>query len=173
MITRRLLVLLAGLGLAATSLGAPAWAHPGHGPIGGAAASPQVRTGSRDGGEGEPARPREHAPPAAALVAGALALLAGLPHRRRTLALALAAVLATAAFEGVFHAALHLGHVPHTDGLAIGAAAIPPAATDPHAAAPAAPPLARLGEAPYRYDPAVTDVVVSSNQGRAPPPPSV
>ncbi len=178
MTRHRLVMLLAAVGLAASSLAGPAWAHPGHGPIGESAVEAAARLAPGHQSEMDPlspipvnprASPRHSAPPAVALVAGALALLASIPHRRRTLALALGLLLALVAFEGAFHAALHLRHLPHADGLAIGASAGQQAAADLASAAPAATPLALLGEAPQPYDAPVTDVAVSSDQGRAPP----
>lgn len=129
-------------------------------------------------GEAEPSVPsmlnarsgsRHHAPPIVALVAGAVVLLAAIPDRRRTLALVLGLLLATVTFEGAFHAALHLRHLPHADGLAIGASPIQQAATDPKDAVPVAAVPALLAEAPVHYEARVPDIDVTVNHGRAPP----
>jgi hypothetical protein len=101
-------------------------------------------------------------------VVGALALLATVLIRRRPLAVALAFVLALAVGEGVFHAALHLGHLPHGDGLAIGAS-MAPAALDAETDTRAASPLILLGATPERYDGSVGGVARASDRGRAPP----
>jgi hypothetical protein len=166
----RLLILLATICLAASGLPRPAWAHPGHGPLDESAA---VRVGFGDPGDPmsrtSPSSERHHAPPAIALVAGALALLAGLPRRRRTFAFVLALLLTTVALEGAVHAVLHLRHLPHADGLAIGASAAPQAATDLDSAAPSENILAPLGKALERSVALVTETAITPNQGRAPP----
>ena len=95
-----------------------------------------------------PVLPHHAAPPPLALAAGALALLALVVVRRRPLALALVLVVAMAGFEGVFHAALHLHHVSHPDGLTIGASAAAPTALSTDAEIPAAPTPILLGPAP-------------------------
>jgi hypothetical protein len=166
----RLLILLAAVCLAASGLPGAAWAHPGHGPLDESAA---VRVGFGDPGDPasrtSPSPERHHAPPAIALVAGSLALLAGLPRRRRTVALVLALLLATVALEGAVHAVLHLRHLPHADGLAIGASAASQAATDPDSAAPSETILAPLGKPLERRVAPVTGIAITPNHGRAPP----
>jgi len=178
MMLRRLLVLLAVIGLTLAGLDI-AWAHPGHAPMTASAHdTPAVHAESLAPSKANPPAPctldsrpasRHHVPPAVALVAGALTMLAALPHRRRTLAFALALLLATVASEGMFHAALHLRHVPHADGLTIGAAPIPPAVQGPEGAEPVAPVFARLTEGPRHYDASLPDITVGVKQGRAPP----
>jgi hypothetical protein len=113
--------------------------------------------------------PHHSAAPAIALVAGALALLAGIARRPRALALTLAMLLGLVAFEGVFHAALHLRQLPHPDSLAIGAGAMPPTLAELEVEGAAAPPLTLFGKTPERYDAPVSDVGAASSQGRAPP----
>ncbi|HXJ80906.1 MAG TPA: hypothetical protein VMS64_19790 [Candidatus Methylomirabilis sp.] len=170
----RLLLLLVTASLAISSLASPACAHPGHDADGESAVGVPVRPALGEEGAGgppphAPRGPRHHAPPAVALVAGALALLANLPHRRRTLAIALALLLALTAFEGAAHAALHLRHVPHTDGLAIGVSASPQASVDLDGTVPAVSPLVPLGEVVERGVAPAVGAIVAANQGRAPP----
>jgi hypothetical protein len=114
-------------------------------------------------------QPTPHHPAPLALVAGALTLLAGIARRRRSLALTLALLLGLVAFEGVFHAALHLHQLPHADRLAIGAAASPQALADFEVEGAAAPRLTLFGQTPERYGAPVSDIAAASNQGRAPP----
>jgi hypothetical protein len=102
------------------------------------------------------------------LAVAALALLATVLVRRRTLAVALAFVLTLAVGEGVLHAALHLGHLPHGDGLAISASLAAPAALDAETDTRTAPPIL-LGATPERYDGSVVGVARASDRGRAPP----
>ena len=109
------------------------------------------------------------APPPLALAAGALALLALVVVRRRPLALGLVLVVAMASFEGVFHAALHLHHVSHPDGLTIGASAAAPTALSPGAETPAAPTPLLVGPAPERRSELGAGIGRASQQGRAPP----
>src|SRR5262245_11702236 len=98
--TRRLLVLLAAISLVGVALPESGWAHPGHAPIARAAheatapravsvASSVTHQPAVCLGDPHPA-PRHHMPPRVAFVVGALMVLAALPDRRRTLALALA-----------------------------------------------------------------------------------
>ncbi len=178
MTLRRFLLLLAVVGQIVARLDI-AWAHPGHGPMTASAHdTPTMHAESFVPSKANPPAPgaldsrqgsRHHVPPAVALVAGALTLLAALPHRRRTLAFALALLLATVAFEGVFHAALHLRHVPHADGLTIGAAPVPPVIQAPEGAESVAPVFARLSEGPRHYHASLPDITVGVQQGRAPP----
>lgn len=114
-----------------------------------------------------PVLPQHAPPPPLALAAGALALLAAVVVRRRPLALGLILVVAMAGFEGVFHAALHLHHVSHPDGLTIGAAA--PTALSPDAEIPAAPTPIPLGPAPEHVGELGAGIGHASHQGRAPP----
>ena len=108
-------------------------------------------------------------PPVRGLAVGALALLATVLPRRKTLAVALAFVLALAAGEGVFHAALHLGHLPHGEGLAIGSSMAAPAALDAETDTRAAYPLILLAATPERDDGCIVGVTRASDRGRAPP----
>jgi hypothetical protein len=172
-IRRRLLIVLVALGLAVSSAPGVARAHPGHDQVGTAAArsaAPLAASGEPDDPPGPVASAARHtSPPSVALAAGALALLASFPHRRRTLALALTALLAIFAFEGAAHAALHLGHFRHGDGLAIGVAIAPPAVTDLHDQVRAAMPPAPREEASRQDTVRATDNTVILTQGRAPP----
>ena len=170
----RLLILLVVAGVAVTGLPRPGWAHPGHEPARASAAGATVLLASGqqievDASTRTPGAPRHKAPSAIALLAGALGLLAGLPHRRRTLALILALLLVTMASEGAVHATLHLRHLPHADGLAIGASAIQQAAADLGCVVAIAIPLAPSGETPERDVACVTDATIVTNPGRAPP----
>jgi hypothetical protein len=113
--------------------------------------------------------PHHPAASAIALAAGVLTLLAGIARRRRTLALTLALLLGLVAFEGVFHAALHLRQLPHPDSLAIGAGVTPSALADLEVEGAAAPPLTLLAKTPARYNAPVSDVGAASSQERAPP----
>jgi hypothetical protein len=172
---RRLIVLVA-LGLAVSSAPGTARAHPGHDQIDEAparSAAPLAASGEADGARqpGSVALAARHAtPPSVALAAGAFALLASFPNRRRTLALALTVLLAIVAFEGAAHAALHLGHSRHGDRLAIGVATAPPAVTDLHDPVPAAIPPVPREPAPQQDIVHATDRTVVLTQGRAPPP---
>ena len=168
MIRRYRLILLVVLGLLAAGPSGSAWAHPGHGPS-------AARDAAQDHVE-DPA-PRvldlaftthHPAPPVRGLAVAALALLATVLIRRRPLAIALAFVLALAVGEGVLHAALHLGHLPHGDGLAISASLAAPAALDAEPATRATPTI-RLGATPECLDGSVGVVVRASDRGRAPP----
>ena len=116
-----------------------------------------------------PVLPHHPAPPPLALAAGALALLALVVVRRRPLALGLVLVVASAGFEGVFHAALHLHHVSHSDGLTIGAAAAAPTALSADAEIPAAPSPILLGPAPEHSCELGAGIGHASHRGRAPP----
>jgi hypothetical protein len=104
-----------------------------------------------------------------ALVVAALSLLAAMPSRR-ALALALMLPLSIASLEGVLHAALHLHHSRHADGLAIGTSPAQPAAADPDIDGPPATPALLLGGIVEVHNAPVPDRVVSSSRGRAPPP---
>ena len=178
MTRRRVLLVLLGVGLAVSSLSESAWAHPWLPLFEGSPAATQtdlesprhieLESPSQGSANGE-VTPHHPAAPAIALVAGALALLAGIARRRRALALTLALLLGLVAFEGVFHAALHLRHLAHPDSLAIGAGATPPTLADLEVEGAAAPPLTLFGKTPERYDAPVSDVGAASSQGRAPP----
>jgi hypothetical protein len=149
--------------LLATLSGA-AWAHPWHPATGGAGAS----------AEREPANglvlPHHHAaPPPLALAAGAVALLVLVVVRRRALALGLVLLVAMAAFEGVFHAALHLHHVSHPDGLTIGASTAAPTALGPDAESRATPTRILLGPAPEHCGQLGAGIGHACHRGRAPP----
>ena len=170
-----------------------AWAHPQHPatdrpdtlatvPVGIALSGTER---GPDGPEARGERPSHPAPAATAgscallhhaspsplaLAAGVLALLGYVVvARRRRLALGLALVIAMASFEGVFHAALHLRHVSHPDGLAIGASAAVPTALSADTEIPAAPTPILLGPAPEGGDELGAGVGLASHPGRAPP----
>ena len=179
MVPPRLLILLAGVGLALASLSGPAWAHPGHDSIGGGGVgtSPGVESGDhRETGRpiesalGSRSGLRPQGQSAAVLVAAAVGLLALIP-RRRALALSLVLLLGVVAFEGVFHAVLHLHHVRHADSLAIGTPTAQPAACL-DTEGPGAVPEIVLAEVAERYDSPASGVVFASNRGRAPPIPA-
>jgi len=157
------LVVVVCVALLLATLPGAAWAHPWHP----ASGSPEASA------EGAPANgrvlPHHAAPPPLALAAGALALLALVVVRRRPLALGLVLVVAMAGFEGVFHAALHLQHVSHPDGLAIGASAAAPTALSPDAESPAAPTRIVLGPAPEPDAELDAGIGHASHRGRAPP----
>jgi hypothetical protein len=169
----RAFALLAVLVFAVSSLSAPAWAHPGHMPD-----EPAGSTLPESGELGSPhaaavtplAAPRHRGPSAVALLAGALALLANLPDRRRTLALVVTVLLGAAVSEGAFHALLHLRHLAHSDGLVVGPSAAQQAATDPEGTAPATLSLPLVGKAaPERRIAPQIERALASDRGRAPP----
>jgi len=164
------LVVVVCVALLLATLPGAAWAHPWHPVTGGPGASAERGLPGSD-----PAAPasgpiltHHAAPPPLALAAGALALLALVVVRRRPLALALVLVVAIASFEGVFHAALHLHHVSHPDGLTIGAAAAP-AALSADTEIPAAPTPILLGPAPEHGGLLGAGIGHASHRGRAPP----
>ena len=174
--TPRRFMLLLGVGLAVLCLTAPAWAHPGHDSPGAASASDGLHASGQSATAPESRGVvdswealRRQAPSSAALVLGALAFLAAMPHRRRALALALVLLLSMASLEGVLHAALHLHHVRHAGSLTIGASPAQPAAADPDTEGAFATPVILLGKVVEDYDAPVPDIVVSSSLGRAPP----
>lgn len=179
MTLHRAFVLRAVIVLALSSLSAPAWAHPGHTPTAESAGGEPARLESPDSFEmGSPgsasatsrSAPRHRGPSAVALLAGALVLLASLPDRRRTLGLALALLLGTAVSEGAVHALLHLKHLAHSDGLAVGHSAAQQAGADLQRAMPATISLPLLGRAaPQRRPAPLTEVAVAPDRGRAPP----
>ncbi|HKE11112.1 MAG TPA: hypothetical protein VKE73_06030 [Myxococcota bacterium] len=166
MIQQRLLVLLAGAGLCLSSLSVPAWAHPGHDPVSGPLAGDNRDAHGVAGSSGAAGR---HAPSSLALAAGALALFAALPQRRRTLALAIVLFLAVVSLEGLAHAALHLQKIRHADSLAIGASASRQVAAQPDAAVRSATPEVRWIEVAARSEALAPDLAVASHHGRAPP----
>ena len=154
------------------SLPRAAWAHPWHAATDGPEARAERALSSSDPGAApgrDPILPHHAAPPPIALAAGALALLALVIVRRRPLALALVLVVALASFAGVFHAALHLHHVSHPDGLTIGASAAAPTVLSPDAENPAAPTPIPLGLAPEHGGALGVGIGHASHQGRAPP----
>ena len=157
------LVVVVCVALLLATLPGAAWAHPWHPAAGGPGASAE-----RVPANG-PVLPHHAAPPPLALAAGALALLALVVVRRRPLALGLVLVVAMAGFEGIFHAALHLHHVSHPDGLTIGAAAAAPTALSPDAEIPAAPTPIFLGPAPEHGGERGAGIGHASHRGRAPP----
>jgi hypothetical protein len=79
-------------------------------------------------------------------------------------------MLALLAGEGVAHAALHLGHVAHGDGLAIGASASAPTVIDSGAEARAARPAPAMGAVPECRSRVAATVTRPADRGRAPPP---
>jgi hypothetical protein len=163
-VTRRYwLILLVVFGLLASGPSGSAWAHPGHGPSAARDEDPAPRSLDL------PFASHHPAPPVRGLAVAALALLTTVLVRRRTLAVALSFVLALAAGEGVFHAALHLGHLPHGDGLAIGSSMAAPAALDAETDTRAAYPPILLGATPERDDGSIVGVARASDRGRAPP----
>jgi hypothetical protein len=103
-----------------------------------------------------------------ALLAGAVTFLAAMPHRRRTLALVLTLLLGTVAFEGAAHATFHLRHLPHADGLAIGASPAQQAAPVEDATLVTVH-LALLAETPRHGNAFVPELAVAVNHGRGPP----
>jgi hypothetical protein len=147
-----------------------AWAHPWHPVTGGPGASAERGLPGLDPrtAANGPILPHHAAPPPLALAAGALALLALVVVRRRPLALALVLVVSMAGFEGVFHAALHLHHLSHPDGLTIGAATAP-AALSADTEIPAAPTPILLGPAPEHGGQLGAGIGHASHRGRAPP----
>jgi hypothetical protein len=174
MTRRRRLLVLAGVWLVVASFSSPAWAHPGHDSLAGTPARASV------GGEPPDHRAEEgtaesrdalgrHSPPPAALVLGALALLAALPDRRRVLGCVLVVLLTMVSLEGVLHAALHLHHVQHADSLAIGVSPAQQAAAGLDTEGASATPVILLSEVVKDYDAPVPNIVVSSSLGRAPP----
>ena len=166
------LVVVVWVALHLASLPGAAWAHPWH-PVTGRPDASAARAPSSSDPAADPANvpllPHHAAPPPLALSAGALALLALVVVRRRPLALGLVLVVAMAGFEGVFHAALHLHHVSHPDGLTIGASAAAPTALSPDAEIPAAPTPILLGRAPEHGGELGAGIGHASHRGRAPP----
>jgi len=176
---RRLLVLLAALGLIAVGLAGPAWAHPGHERTARSESATAAVHDSIVVSEAVPPAPasldsrapgRHHLPPAMAFVAGAVTFLAAMPYRGRTLALVLALLLGMVAFEGAVHATFHLRNLPHADGLAIGASPAQQPASQLDDAAPAPILLARVAETARHHDPFAPEFDVAVHHGRAPPP---
>jgi hypothetical protein len=166
---------------------ATAWAHPGHGasahpghaPIApfetlsveGDAASaiaPAAPTETRRQATPHP-DPPHGGPTPLAFAAGALALVAAAVSCPRVLAVALAGLLALSGLEGVAHAALHLHHVAHGDGLPIGPATGDSPAADHDGATPGVR-LDRMAEsAPPPLGARATARPIRPDQGRAPP----
>ena len=105
----------------------------------------------------------------AAFLVAALALLASVPQRRRALAVALVLLLSMVSLEGMLHAALHLHHVRHADGLAIGASPAQQTAAGPDPDHPSATPVMLLSEVVERYVAPVPDVVVAEAAVAHPP----
>jgi hypothetical protein len=171
-IRRVALAVSAVIALVVSALSGPAWAHP-------EVDSPRPSAHARADRPDQPEHaalpahragtPPNQGPSAIAVAAGALALLASLPNRRRTLGLALALAVSAAALEGMTHAALHVGHVGHADGLAIDASAIPPGLVDLHPEPPGRVALVRRGEVPQRPDAPVADAALAAARQRAPP----
>jgi hypothetical protein len=175
---RRLFVLLTTLALIAAGFAGSAWAHPGHEPGARSASATTAVHDSIAASEADPPTPssldsrspgRHHLPPAMALLAGAVTFLAAMPHRRRTLALVLALLLGTVAFEGAAHATFHLRHLPHADGLAIGASPAQQAASEIEDATPVTVHLALLAETPRHVNAFVPELAVTVKHGRGPP----
>ena len=166
MIRRRLLGLLAGVGLCFSSLTVPAWAHPGHDLASGPQAGDNREAQGVGGSSGAAG---QHAPSPLALAAGALALFAALPQRRRTLALALVLFLTVVSLEGLAHAALHLQKIRHADSLAIGASTSRQVAAHPDAALRSATPEVRWIEVAALYEAPPPDIVIAPHHGRSPP----
>jgi hypothetical protein len=164
------LVVVVCVALLLATLPGAAWAHPWHTATGGPSASAERGlTGSDPAAPANgPILPHHAAPPPLALAAGALALLALVVVQQRPLALALVLVVAMAGSEGVFHAALHLQHVSHPDGLTIGAAAAP-AGLSADTEIPAAPTPILLGPAPEHGGLLGAGIGHASHRGRAPP----
>ncbi len=175
MIRHRLVTFAAGIGLALSALAGTALAHTGLDSPAAAASTPlfpdQVPQSAPAPATAPypPVAPRDHGLPLSALVVAGFALLAALPNRRRTLALALTLLLATVTFEAVAHAALHLGHLGHADGLVIDASAVPPAVLDVDTAPLRSSPLAPRGVAPEWADAGLSDGAPLSARERAPP----
>ena len=176
---RRAFVLVAVLVMAASSFSTPAWAHPVRVPeaqFAGTAPTPAEAPGWSEMGRSNSASSTARSatyhrgPVLVALLAGALALLARSAGRRRTVALALAVLLGTAASEGALHALAHLEHFAHSNGLVVGLSAAQRAATDPEPAAPRALSLPLLGKiAPEPRLVPLAEVAVASDRERAPP----
>ena len=169
-VSRRPGLVVVCVALLLATLPGTAWAHPWHPATGDPSAS--AERGLPPSNPAAPANgpllPHHAAPPPLALAAGALALLALVVVRQRPLALALVLVVAMAGSEGVFHAALHLHHLSHPDGLTIGAAAAP-AALSPDTEIPTAPTPVLLGPAPEHGGQLGAGIGHASHRGRAPP----
>jgi len=149
------------------SLVVPAWAHPGHEGTS-RAAEHVIQAVGHAGTLASWDALRRYGPPAAGLLAAALSLLASMPQRRRVLAAVFLLPLLAVSLEGVAHAALHLGHARHADGLVIDASAAVPAAELDSSAPNPAPGLA-LGEAVEICDTLALRIIVAANRGRGPP----
>ena len=151
-------------------------AHPGQAPIARSDAHPIGPLPPEAVPSADPWPPAEApgdrphgAPPPAAFAAGALTLVAVAASRRRALAVTLAGLLALGGLEGVAHAALHLHHVAHGDGLAIGPATADAPAADPDGATPGVR-LDRVAECPAPpIDARAPGRPLRPDQGRAPP----
>jgi len=170
----RLLVFLAGLGVAVSAFSSIAWAHPGHEPTDGYGPVSQAHFQAAEPFDHRPVTSQALAhrgkPSSFALVIGALVMLASLPGRRRVIATTLALLLSACALEGVLHAALHLHHVSHGASLAIGAALVSAATAVGETDQDISPTLSPLGPTPERYETPASHVVFALDQGRAPPP---
>jgi hypothetical protein len=117
-----------------------------------------------------PPRATHHGPPpVAAVVAGAAVALAAALRGRRPLAVVLALLLGVAAFEGAGHAAMHLGHVPHGDGMAIGASPGQPCAVAGSEGPADGTPLWSPEAAPESPACPSSQAAAAPYEGRAPP----
>jgi hypothetical protein len=171
---RVILAVLSVIALAVSTPVGTAGAHSDVGaprPTSGVLDSPAPASGEHESTSPahHPALAHDHAPSALAFVAGALAILAAFPNRRRTLAVALALAVTAVALEGATHAALHLGHVDHARSLAIDASAQPPAVVDLGAGAPRVAGPTPIDDVPLRRDTPVTAAPVAAACQRAPP----
>jgi len=165
------------------------WAHPESMSVAARAVAPDALgtlarngaimgpTGAPPAGAAEPAAPTSslpftmphHAPPAVALLAGGVALLAMIPRGRRALALVVAGLLIAVSLEGASHALLHLGHVPHKHALVVGVPPMPPAGDGRDSGPRGDVILAALGAAPESSPPPALGCAVPALQGRSPP----
>jgi len=168
MIRLRLASALVATALVVLGLSSPAWAHPGHDGAGHTVEPVVIQAADQAAAVASWDALRRYGPAAAGLLTAALSLLASMRPRRRVLAAVLLLPLLAVSLEGVAHAALHLGHARHADGLVIDAsAAVPAAELDSSAPNPA--PVLALGEAVEICDTLALQIIVAANRGRGPP----
>ena len=163
----RLTLALVATALVVVGLVFPAWAHPGHDRAG-RAADHVIQVADQAPTVASWDALRRYGPSTAGLLAAALSLVASMRQRRRVFAAVLLLPLLAVSLEGVAHAALHLGHARHADGLVIDASAAVPAAELDSSAPNPAPGLA-LGEAVEICDTLALRIIVAANRGRGPP----
>ena len=168
MIRLRLASALVATALVVLGLSFPAWAHPGHDGASHTVEPVVIQPADQAAAVASWDALRRYGPAAAGLLTAALSLLASMRPRRRVLAAVLLLPLLAVSLEGVAHAALHLGHARHANGLAIDASAAVPAVELGAVASDPAPVLT-LGDLVESRELLVPQVVVAASRGRGPP----